>query len=287
MQFEPATFAQYAGDGNHNGQFSPYDPADAVYSAAAMLCANSAASGTAAGIRQAVFAYNHSQAYVNDVLGWAARYTIPVPSGAAATALAFALRQISQALPVGLPGRTPGAARAWSARRLRRRRHSHRPRTGWRRDGPSGLLHADPAQDAVLRRVRRHARQPQHAACIPRRRPDRPAPERGRQIDPLDLAGWLWPPVPQTCLTTPEPPEEPMPVTIAQLRASATVDLMTAARALGLGRTKAYELARRDQFPCRVIRIGDTYRIPTAGLLELLGVTAEEPRGQTPAGHRP
>ena len=77
-----------------------------------------------------------------------------------------------------------------------------------------------------------------------------------------------------------------MPVTIAQLRASATVDLMTAARALGLGRTKAYELARREQFPCRVIRIGDIYRIPTAGLLELLGVAPEESRGQTPAGHR-
>ena len=53
-----------------------------------------------------------------------------------------------------------------------------------------------------------------------------------------------------------------MPVTIAQLRATATVDLMTAARALGLGRTKAYELARRDEFPCRVIRIGETYRDP-------------------------
>ena len=75
------------------------------------------------------------------------------------------------------------------------------------------------------------------------------------------------------------------PVTITQLRASATVDLMTAARALGLGRTKAYELARRDQFPCRVIRIGETYRIPTAGLLELLGVAAEEPRSRN--GPRP
>ena len=72
------------------------------------------------------------------------------------------------------------------------------------------------------------------------------------------------------------------PVTLAQLRASATVDLMTAARALGLGRTKAYELARRDEFPCRVIRIGDTYRIPTPGLLELLGVAPEQPGGQTP-----
>ncbi len=29
--------------------------------------------------------------------------------------------------------------------------------------------------------------------------------------------------------------------------------LMTAARILGLGRTKAYELARHGEFPCRVI----------------------------------
>ena len=72
------------------------------------------------------------------------------------------------------------------------------------------------------------------------------------------------------------------PVSIAQLRATATVDLKTAAAALGLGRTRAYELARRDQFPCRVIRIGDTYRIPTPGLLELLGVTPEAPATTRP-----
>jgi hypothetical protein len=78
-----------------------------------------------------------------------------------------------------------------------------------------------------------------------------------------------------------------MPVTISQLRASATVDLMTAARALGLGRTKAYELAKREQFPCRVIRIGEHYRIPTPGLLELLGVTAEEPRSPAVFTHHP
>ncbi|WP_241479752.1 DNA-binding protein [Nocardiopsis lucentensis] len=35
-----------------------------------------------------------------------------------------------------------------------------------------------------------------------------------------------------------------------------TIDLMTAARILGIGRTKAYELARVDDFPCRVVRIG-------------------------------
>ena len=69
-----------------------------------------------------------------------------------------------------------------------------------------------------------------------------------------------------------------LPVSVSQLRSSATVDLMAAAAALGLGRTKAYELAKQDQFPCRVIRIGELYRIPTAGLLELLGVSPEEPR---------
>lgn len=52
----------------------------------------------------------------------------------------------------------------------------------------------------------------------------------------------------------------------------AVVDVTTAARALGLGRSTAYELARRDEFPCPVLRVGSTYRIPTAGLLRVLGI---------------
>ena len=76
------------------------------------------------------------------------------------------------------------------------------------------------------------------------------------------------------------------PITVTQLRnLPATVDLMTAARVLGLGRTKAYELARQDRFPCRVIRIGDSYRIPAAGLLELLGVSPAGAAGPAPAHH--
>jgi excisionase family DNA binding protein len=51
------------------------------------------------------------------------------------------------------------------------------------------------------------------------------------------------------------------------------VSIMTAARALGLSRTYAYELAKRGDFPCRIIRIGATYRVPTAELRKLLGVT--------------
>lgn len=77
------------------------------------------------------------------------------------------------------------------------------------------------------------------------------------------------------------------PVSIAQLRATATVDLMTAARALGIGRTKAYELAKHDEFPCLVIRVGEMYRIPTPGLLELLGAPAEDLRVAQGADARP
>jgi hypothetical protein len=52
------------------------------------------------------------------------------------------------------------------------------------------------------------------------------------------------------------------------------VDLRTAADALDVGRTKAYELAKRGEFPCRVLRIGGTYRVPTADLLRCLGIDA-------------
>lgn len=64
------------------------------------------------------------------------------------------------------------------------------------------------------------------------------------------------------------------PLTFDQLHALPTVvDLMTAARALGIGRTKAYQLAHDGQFPCRIIRIGTHYNVPTADLLKVLGVT--------------
>ncbi|MFG2248995.1 DNA-binding protein [Spirillospora sp. NPDC048823] len=51
-----------------------------------------------------------------------------------------------------------------------------------------------------------------------------------------------------------------------------TTTIETAARALGLGRTRAYQLARENHFPCKVIRIGTTYRVVTADLYRLLTV---------------
>jgi hypothetical protein len=74
MQFLPATFAAYdlpVPPGGANPP-SPYDPADSVYAAARDLCANGARNGSDLG--GAVYAYNHSNAYVADVLGLAARY---------------------------------------------------------------------------------------------------------------------------------------------------------------------------------------------------------------------
>ena len=76
--------------------------------------------------------------------------------------------------------------------------------------------------------------------------------------------------------------EQPAGMTRSELLAlPVAVDLTTAARALGLGRSTAYDLARRREFPCRVLHVGSTYRVPTAELLRVLGITADN-RGQEP-----
>ncbi len=50
------------------------------------------------------------------------------------------------------------------------------------------------------------------------------------------------------------------------------LDLPTAARLLGVGRTAAYQLVREDQWPTPIIRVGQLIRVPTAPLLALLGI---------------
>ncbi|HEX5543257.1 MAG TPA: helix-turn-helix domain-containing protein [Micromonospora sp.] len=49
------------------------------------------------------------------------------------------------------------------------------------------------------------------------------------------------------------------------------MDLLIAARAFGVGRTLAYELAQRGQFPCRVLKLGNRYRVTRADLFRALG----------------
>lgn len=53
----------------------------------------------------------------------------------------------------------------------------------------------------------------------------------------------------------------------------AVVDVPTAAAVLGVGRTAAYELIRTGAWPTPVLRLGKLIRVPTAPLLELVGVT--------------
>jgi cell wall-associated NlpC family hydrolase len=94
MQFEPATFAAYATVGPGGARPpSPYDPVDAVYSAATMLCADGA--GSAATLRAAVDDYNHSAAYVDTVLALSLSFQQdPTTPGMVVAALSFAARQL-------------------------------------------------------------------------------------------------------------------------------------------------------------------------------------------------
>lgn len=56
----------------------------------------------------------------------------------------------------------------------------------------------------------------------------------------------------------------------------AVVDVCTAAKVMGLSRTAAYELIRLGEWPTPVFRLGKLIRVPTAPMLELLGLTPSQ-----------
>ncbi|HEX4033954.1 MAG TPA: lytic murein transglycosylase [Solirubrobacteraceae bacterium] len=64
MQFLPSTWKRYGVDASGAGARDPYNAADAVFAAARYL----AAAGAAHNLSHAIFAYNHSHAYVQSVL---------------------------------------------------------------------------------------------------------------------------------------------------------------------------------------------------------------------------
>lgn len=68
MQFMPATWIEYGVDASGYGRPNPYDPRDAIFSAARLLAAN----GGARDVHRALFAYNHALWYVDAVLWRAA-----------------------------------------------------------------------------------------------------------------------------------------------------------------------------------------------------------------------
>jgi cell wall-associated NlpC family hydrolase len=70
MQFMPSTWARWGVDANGDGVADPNNPTDAIFSAARYL----AGCGGQSDIARAVYCYNHSSSYVNDVLSLAAAY---------------------------------------------------------------------------------------------------------------------------------------------------------------------------------------------------------------------
>jgi cell wall-associated NlpC family hydrolase len=106
-------------DANHDGTASVYDPADAIAGAARYLLAHGVLTDPAA----AVFAYNHSPAYVQAVFSWARTYarggyqvtaastpqcqgggTGPVPNQVVATVIAYARAQLGKPYQWGATG---------------------------------------------------------------------------------------------------------------------------------------------------------------------------------------
>jgi hypothetical protein len=73
MQFMPGTFAAYGVDGNHDGRRDIHNDADSVFSAAHYLVESGLTRG-AQGVLKALWAYNHSISYRNDVLYYAWSY---------------------------------------------------------------------------------------------------------------------------------------------------------------------------------------------------------------------
>jgi cell wall-associated NlpC family hydrolase len=88
MQFLPAAFAEYSwASGSPDPNID--DPRDAIYAAASMLVDNDVRDDP----RAALYAYNHSDAYVDQVLAWAAAYQAAdtaTPNASAASAGATA-----------------------------------------------------------------------------------------------------------------------------------------------------------------------------------------------------
>jgi hypothetical protein len=75
MQFMPSTWKMWGVDANRDGRADPYNPVDAIFSAARYL----KAAGATDDLEGAIFAYNHADWYVDDVL-FRARSLSALPS---------------------------------------------------------------------------------------------------------------------------------------------------------------------------------------------------------------
>jgi murein DD-endopeptidase MepM/ murein hydrolase activator NlpD len=135
MQFMPSTWLRWGMDGDGDGVSDPWNPEDAIFSAARYL----AAAGGATDLPRAIFAYNHAQWYVDEVLagarlygesggdGGAIGFTAAQPSAevdAAKAAVATTLAQLEEARRVA--GTLAGRESRLAKRAARAELLSHR-----------------------------------------------------------------------------------------------------------------------------------------------------------------
>lgn len=85
MQFIPGTWATHGVDASGDGLADPHNAIDAIHAAAGYLCAVGGDDPT--GLRRALWSYNRSWDYVDEVLDWAARYQSAPLAGAADSVL--------------------------------------------------------------------------------------------------------------------------------------------------------------------------------------------------------
>ena len=210
MQFIPTTWRAYAIDADGNGSTDPFDIDDAALAAANYLCVAGGDLRSDAGQRQAVFAYNHSDSYVAQVLALARAYAngIPVadlplsgPTSGAVPAPDWTGIPAAPGPAIGAtddttspPGRTAGVAPS-------------RARTGGDSQGSQGSPVGGPAPS----RDGSEAPAPDRGAAPP---PSRPAPaspappaeEAPPPAQPPAPAAPVLPPPP-----APKPPPAPQP----------------------------------------------------------------------------
>ena len=105
MQFMPSTWLRWGTDANGDGVADPWDPDDAIFSAARYL----AAAGGASDVPRAVFSYNHADWYVREVMALAGLYD-------QGRGVAFSLDQLQADLATAEAAVSTSSARLTAAR---------------------------------------------------------------------------------------------------------------------------------------------------------------------------
>lgn len=221
-QFIPTSWDIYGADGNDDGRTDPNNAYDAATATGRYLCAGGLDLSDPADLNTAVFRYNHSQDYVDTVLGWARTYA-SAPGVAAAAAPPMAVPKPATVIPV--PPRAsppPRASAAAPTTSLPTAREPRRPASSPATSTPAASSSAPAPRSRVPRHQAPRSARPHATPSRPTRSvapPVRPAPAPTIAPDttspmPTDSAPTRRPaprttPAPTTTTSTPPPTTTP------------------------------------------------------------------------------